>query len=306
MKKLFWSFFVVSILLIVTLIGSSYFLLDYSLSPDPNRFDTDSCFKQLFDNYPETIEWVDSLNNNQALCDTFITMPEGYCIHAYYVKTGSPKTALIVHGWRDQAIKFFYLARMYEQEFGYNVIIPDLYASGKSDGKAIRMGWFDRMDMIRLLQIFKTDTIVVHGVSMGGATAMMMINEPWLKRINDLRFIDDCGYTSVWGEFAWELRNTFGLPEFPLMYTASALCKYLYGWSFGEASAISQTSKSQYPVLFIHGDKDTFVPTEMALQMYAQKPNPKKLWITENTAHARSYKNHKDEYIRQIGSFINY
>lgn len=306
MKKLVWSFTVVSVLLIVSVIGSSFFLLDYSLSPDPNRSDTDSCYRQLFENYPETAEWVDSLKKNNALCDTFATMSEGYICHAYFVKTGSPRTALVIHGWRDQAIKFFYLARMYEREFGYNVVIPDLYASGKSDGDAIRMGWLDRFDMIKWMQIFETDTMVVHGVSMGGATAMMMVKEPWLKKLKDLRFIDDCGYTSVWDEFAEKLKNTFGLPAFPLMYTTSALCKLRYGWSFSEASAIRQIDKSRYPMLFIHGDEDRFVPTEMVCQLYDKKPFPKILWITKNTAHARSYKNHEDEYIRKIRSFINY
>jgi len=158
--------------------------------------------------------------------------------------------------------------------------------------------------MLEWLQAFRTDTMVVHGVSMGGATTMMLSGEKVPAGIKDIRFVDDCGYTSVWDEFAGELKAQFGLPEFPLMYATSLLCHLRYGWSFGEASAISQVAKCPYPMLFIHGDSDTFVPTEMVNRLYAAKTGPKEIWITENTEHALSYKNHRETYIRRVRQFI--
>ena len=306
MKKTVWPLMVVLLVFVIATIGVSFYMLEFSLAPDKNRADTDSCYRQLFSNYPETVAWVDSLKRINALRDTFVTMPDGYRCHAYYVATGSRKTALVIHGWRGQAIKFFYLARMYEREFGYNVVIPDLYASGKSDGEAIRMGWLDRLDMLRWMEVFQTDTMVVHGVSMGGATTMMMSSEPMPKSIKDIRFVDDCGYTSVWDEFAGELRNQFGLPEFPVMYATSIICKLRYGWGFDEASAIRQVAKCRHPMLFIHGDSDKFVPTNMVYQLYEAKPAPKELWIASETAHARSYMNHRAEYIQRVGTFITH
>lgn len=278
-------------------------MLEFSLVPDKNRADTDSCYRQLFNNYPETEKWVDSLKSINALRDTFITMPEGYLGHAYYVNTGSHKTALVIHGWRDQAIKFFYLARMYEREFGYNVIVPDLYASGKSDGEALRMGWLDRLDMLRWLEVFQADTMVVHGVSMGAATTMMMSGEKMPEGIKDLRFVEDCGYTCVWDEFANQLNEQFGLPPFPLMYSASLLCQLRYGWSFGEASALEQVKKCSYPMLFIHGSADTFVSPEMVYPLYEAKPGTKGLWVADGAEHALSYHEHKAEYISKIRAF---
>lgn len=291
------------------IIGGSFYMLNYSLASDPDRMDTDSCYIHLFENHPETKEWVDSLRQANALRDTFMTFPEGYRCHAYYVKKNSDnvncqRTALLIHGWRDQAIKFFYLARVYEREFGYNVVMPDVYGHGQSDGDVVRMGWLDRLDMLRWLEAFKTDTMVVHGVSMGGAMAMMVAGEPIPDGIKDIRFVNDCGYTSVWDEFAGEMKVRFGLPEFPLMYTSSLLCKLRYGWSFGEASALEQVSKSTHPMLFIHGDQDTFVPTEMVYRLYEAKPAPKELWITKDTGHAQSYKNYREEYIRRVREFL--
>ena len=305
MKKSLLSIVTVVVLLLVITIGTSFYMLSYALSPDGGKADVDSCYNQLFECYPDTKPWVDSLNRVGALRDTFVVMPTGERHHALYVHHGSQKTAFIIHGWRDSAVKYLFLARLYEHVLGgYNVVLPDLHAHGLSEGDMIQMGWLDRKDVLHWLTIFQTDTMVVHGVSMGGATTMMLSAEEMPKGIKDLRFVDDCGYTSAWDEFASELKNQFGLPPFPLMYTTSLLCKMRYGWSFSEASAIDAVRQSPYPMLFIHGDEDTFVPTEMVYRLYQAKPSNKKLWIAPGAEHASSYLTHPDEYIRQLSDFL--
>ena len=305
MKKSLLSIVTVVVLLLVITIGTSFYMLSYALSPDGGKADVDSCYNQLFERYPDTKPWVDSLNRVGALRDTFVVMPTGERHHALYVHHGSKKTAFIIHGWRDSAVKYLFLARLYEHVLGgYNVVLPDLHAHGLSEGDMIQMGWLDRKDVLHWLTIFQTDTMVVHGVSMGGATTMILSAEEMPKGIKDLRFVDDCGYTSAWDEFASELKNQFGLPPFPLMYTTSLLCKMRYGWSFSEASAIDAVRQSPYPMLFIHGDEDTFVPTEMVYRLYQAKPSNKKLWIAPGAEHASSYLTHPDEYTRQLSDFL--
>lgn len=305
-KKRIIAYFglIVLVTIVILVAGGSVFMLKYSLGPNPNRTDTEGSYTRLFEQYPETQSWVDSLRSINALRDTFVTMPTGERHHALYVWKGSPRTALVIHGWRGCSIDFLFLARMYERDLDYNVVVPDLHAHGLSDGDAIGMGWLDRLDMLHWLELFKTDTMAVHGVSMGGATTMMMSGEEMPEGIKDVRFIDDCGYTSVWDEFVGKLKKQFGLSEFPMMYTGSLLCKALYGWSFEEASALKQVERCNYPMLFIHGDRDTFVPTEMVYRLYEAKPSKKELWITSNTVHALSYRNHRDEYISRVRAFL--
>ena len=304
MKKLLWTLVIVVAVFVIALVGGSFYMLDYSLAPDPNRMDTDSCYLQQFEAYPESKEWVDSLKSVGALRDTFLTMPTGERHHAFYVDRGSSRTAIVVHGWRDCAIKFFWLARIYEHELGYNVVMPELHGCGESEGEAIQMGWKDRLDVMQWMKTFQADTMVVHGVSMGAATTMMLSGEQMPEGIKDLRFVEDCGYTCVWDEFAGQLKEQFGLPEFPLMHSTSMLCKLRYGWSFDEASALKQVSKCHYPMLFIHGDADTFVPSQMVYPLYEAKPEPKQLWVASGAEHAQSYKEHKTEYISLIRAFV--
>ena len=68
---------------------------------------------------------------------------------------------------------------------------------------------------------------------MGAATTVCVSGEPQPPFVNC--FVEDCGYTSVWDEYAGELKNQFGLPAFPLLHLASWATRLRYGWDFREA-----------------------------------------------------------------------
>ena len=85
MKKVLWTLAIILAVFVIALIGGSFYMLDYSLAPDPNRMDTDSCYRQQFEAYPESQAWIDSLRTVGALRDTFLTMPSGERHHAFFV-----------------------------------------------------------------------------------------------------------------------------------------------------------------------------------------------------------------------------
>jgi len=286
-------------------VGGSFYMLDYALAPAPERSDTARRFAWLYESYPVTQPWVDSLRRAEALRDTFATMPSGERHHAYIIRQQKPtqRTAVVVHGWRDQAIGMFQIARLYEL-MGYNLVVPDLHAHGLSEGDWIGMGWEERCDVLHWMSLFRTDTMVVHGISMGAATTMNVSGEAMPEGIRSVKFVEDCGYTSVWDEFSYELADEFGLPDFPLMYTSSLLCGLKLGWRFGQASPLRQVSKCRYPMLFIHGDNDHFVPSGMVHPLYEAKQGEKQLWVTEGTAHAQSYKDYPEDYARRLRDFL--
>ena len=179
-------------------------------------------------------------------------------------------------------------------------------ACGDSDGDYVGMGWLDREDILRWIDFILADDpqaeIVVHGISMGAATTMMTAGEDTPENVKV--FIEDCGYTSVWDEFSNELKTSFGLPAFPLMYTASWLCDLKYGWNFREASALAQVAKCELPMLFIHGDADDYVPTWMVYPLYEAKPGEKELWLVPGAGHAYSYRDNREEYTAVVRAFV--
>ena len=311
------------VLLMVGMVGGSVYLLSFALHPANNKGrDYARQYALMRDRYPWMVPWLDSVTTHKALSDTFVTMANARTglfladstrLHALYVKAPrkTSRTAIVVHGYTDCAVDMLHFACFYNKELGMNVLLPDLHANGKSGGKAMQMGWNDRDDVLRWAAIadnvFKDSTghvrIVIHGWSMGGATTMNVAGENTPDYIKC--FIEDCGYTSAWDEFSHELDDMFGLPDFPLLYTASALCKIGYGWSFGEASPLRQVAKCRKPMLFIHGGDDDFVPTRMVYPLYAAKPAPKMLVVFHGSAHAKSFNDYRKQYCQWVKTFLD-
>lgn len=326
------AFLTVCLVLLLGLAGAGLYMISYALQPDglSRSRDLDGSFHYMYDTYPGLQEWVDSLQDAGALGDLYLTDEKGEPIHALYVAAAHPtrRTAVIVHGYTDNAIRMLHIGRLYSRELGFNILLPDLHGHGLSGGEEIQMGWLDRLDVLRWTEqadelfghlndtlwvdgtprVCSTGTeMVVHGISMGAATTMMVAGEveygvhqqPFIKC-----FVEDCGYTSVWDEFQGELKAQFGLPAFPLLHVTDWLCRLKCGWGFRQASALHQVQKCHLPMLFIHGEADDFVPTWMVHPLYEAHAGEKELWLVPGVDHAHSYRDCPDEYTRRVKNFV--
>lgn len=309
-KRLIYSLVALLVVFAAATTYGSFYLVDYALKSAPESHCKN--WGKAMDWYPELKPWLDSIKTEGAWSDTFAIMPDGLRAHAVCIKSrkAEGRTAVVVHGYTNNSIDMLHIARIYNKEMHYNVVLPDLHGHGLSQGDDIQMGWFDRLDVLKWIDLapkmFSTvgDSmrLVVHGISMGAATTMCVSGEHTPDYVKC--FVEDCGYTSAWDEFAHELRGRFSLPEFPLLYTASWLTQAKYGWSFKEASPLKQVAKCKKPMFFIHGDKDTFVPTWMVYPLYEAKPQPKQLWIAPGSEHAFAYRDHREEYIKKVEAFV--
>ena len=297
---------------VVALIAASFYFINFALAPQ--RRSHQEAMERFFKREPASLKvWVGKLERNHSLRDTSITIDGRGKMSALYLWAphATNRVAVLLHGYNDRAESMLHIAYLYHHELGYNVLIPHFFAHGESDGDHIDMGWLDRLDMMRWMQVandmFRGDSaqsqMVVHGISMGGFTTMCISGEQCPDYVKC--FVEDCGYTSVWDEFASELHSEFSLPDFPIMHCTSAMCKLRYGWTFGEASAIKQLKKSRLPMLFIHGDRDTFVPYAMLDELYAAKTHGyKEKYIAHGTYHARAYTNHPKQYTQRVTAFV--
>ncbi len=308
-KKIIISILGVLIVLLLILAVGTFYMFDVSLKSKLTPSDEEDSYAYLFE-HPHMEDWVDSLRQHTALLDTFIISEDGKKLHALYIKSAesSPNTALLVHGYTDNSIRMLMIGHLYNKELGYNILLPDLRGHGKSEGEYIQMGWKDRLDVIRWIDVAKhmygdTTRMVIHGISMGAATTMMTSGENLPENVKC--FVEDCGYTSVWDEFSYKLKSEFGLPEFPLLYTTSLYCQSKNGWNFKEASPLEQIKKCKLPMFFIHGDQDTYVPTHMVYTLHEAKPNEKELWVVPGVGHANAYWDYTEEYVNRTRAFVS-
>ncbi|MBQ4026541.1 MAG: alpha/beta hydrolase [Bacteroidales bacterium] len=288
------------------------YMSGFALTPEPHGIADIERTRHKADSLcPGSTAWYDSLKDQDILKDTTIVGYRDFKVHACYVPAKDPAnaqgTAIVVHGYGDNHFVFLYLVRMYRDELNYNVLFPDLQYHGYSEGDHIQMGWYDRFDVEKWIEvahnIFKDNFMVLHGVSMGGATVMMTSGDELPDYVR--AFVEDCGYSSVITQFNNNRKQSFGFIPPDVLQSASLVTKKKYGWGFWEASSVKQLAKCEKPMLFIHGDADDFVPTDNVYKNYDAKVNGyKEIWVVPGAVHANSYAKAPQEYTQRVRDFL--
>ncbi len=236
--------------------------------------------------------------------DVYIDANDGIRLHAYFHGGTAGKFLISLHGYTGRAYEngIFY---RYMAKRGYSILVPDVRAHGKSGGKYISMGLWERDDLLLWIDFLRkrhnAERIALHGVSMGGATVMMAsgMNPEGVRAI-----VEDCGYSSLYEEFSAQMRQMFHLPPHPLLEIVSIWCRIRLGFSFSSINPAEEVKKTDIPMLFIHGNEDTFVPFGMVYDAYNAHHGQKELFITEGVKHALSMPTYKDEYSLRAFNFI--
>ncbi|MDP9079047.1 MAG: alpha/beta hydrolase [Bacteroidota bacterium] len=234
---------------------------------------------------------------------------DGLKLHGYFVPSLRPtkKLVILVHGFGTDARMMAKYGMMYQQ-MDYDIFLADSRAHGDSEGKYVGMGWLDRIDYLQWTDFLLNDLgterqIIFHGVSMGGATVLMMSGEQLPPQVKAI--ISDSAYTSASDQISYLIKSLFHLPTFPLLNLAEAKTKRKAGYGLREAIAIRQVRKSITPILFIHGGADLYTPTNMAHQLFDSTICPKKLLIVPGAKHAMSYNDAPEIYEATIRNFID-
>lgn len=252
-----------------------------------------------------TDSWLEKVDTEQVSITNDDLKLKG---NIYYSDETSHDWALLLHGYRDSSASMRNFAAVYNQELNINCLLPDMRACGESEGTYLGMGYLDSLDVVKWVDlIVEKDpeaNIFISGVSMGGATTMMVSG---LELKDNVKcFIEDCGYTSVWDIFAHELDFLFGLPTFPVLDVASSVCDMKASYSFKEASSLKRLAKSTEPMLFIHGENDSFVPFEMLDKVYAAKTQgEKEKLVIKDAGHAEAYLRDPQTYFSTAFDFLN-
>lgn len=299
----------ISILLLVVILGVGGLVGNYFYNLALNPFTSkDMIFGDDDDDTSLEVEAdVNWLIKDSNYIDTYITSSDNLKLHAYEVKNENKtdKWAIVVHGYTSEG-KLLSSKAKHLYNMGYNVLVPDLRSHGSSEGDYIGMGWHDRLDIIDWINyIVKNNPnseIALHGTSMGSATVLMVSGEKLPSNVKAI--VADCGYTSVYDEFSYQLKQLFNLPAFPIMNFLDVVTHIRAGYCLNDASAINQVKKSTTPILYIHGDKDDFVPYYMMDELYNATNSEKEKLTIEGGEHANSDLVNPKLYWSTVNSFL--
>ncbi|MDR2753506.1 MAG: alpha/beta fold hydrolase [Oscillospiraceae bacterium] len=221
---------------------------------------------------------------------------DGLTLRGYFLPAKRPGNRLLVcsHGYNcNGPDEFGAFLRYYHEALGFHILLPDHRAHGRSDGKYIGFAareWEDILDWADAFvrRLGPGTQVALHGVSMGGATVMNCNahNPPgYIKCI-----VEDCGYTNGYEMISLSVRRDLHIHFPPINWVCALWFRLFVGRSLRrDSDPFGHIANCKTPTLFVHGDADTFVPTEMGLRFYNAAAMPKELLLVPGAGHAMAY-----------------
>lgn len=259
--------------------------------------------------HPKMIEWTDrarALPHRKVEIKTF----DGLTLRGrYYEKSPDAPIEIMMHGYQGCLERDLSGGIFRALDVGHSVLVYDHRGSGLSDGNTLTFGINESKDCRRWIdfvinEINKDAKIILSGVSMGGATAMIVSGYDDLPE-NMVGIIADCGYTSAKEIIKMVIKDMKLPPD--ILYPFVRLGGLIFGrFDLEEFSPIDQVRKSKLPTIFVHGDDDKLVPLEMSKANYeACGAKTKRLLVVPGAGHGLAYIYAGEGYIDELHSFFD-
>ncbi len=192
------------------------------------------------------------------------------------------------------------------QKRGFNVLQFDFRGHGRSEGRQVSMGYYERLDLLAAVdyaQALGIDQVGVLGFSMGGAVAISTAAQnPAIAAI-----VSDGGFARLRPTLQAGLQQR-GIPLW-LARIVTPWTMRIAGWRLGCDLAEADPQRwvhliSPRPILFVHGGRDRYVDPAEIEALHAAAGNPKALWIVQEAEHRRIDQARPEEYRARVLAFF--
>ena len=178
---------------------------------------------------------------------------------------------------------------------GFDVVAYDSRAHGESDGDACTYGFFEKQDLLRVLDTIGDGPIVLIGASLGGAVALQ-------------EAADDSRVGAVVAAETFSDLRTVATERAPGFFTKGTVAR---AFERSEAEAHFQVdavsprlaaARIAAPVLLIHGADDVETPPAHSQRVFAALKGPKRLILVPGAGHNGSL---RSEVWTQVEQWID-
>lgn len=224
---------------------------------------------------------------------------EGIDLDTFYVPaTGIPRANLIMlHGVGScKEVYLEYVAELVAT--GYNVMLWDQRAHGKSGGEYLTYGYHEKQDVSKAIDWLEAKNpglpTGIYGNSMGGAIAIQSLaGNPGLRfGLIESTFTDLATVSNAYGR----RMSGLPLPRFLSDYVLRCAGKIADFEPF-TIRPVDAARKITQPIMHIHGDADANINIAHAHALYeAYAATDKSLYIVENGDHADLWEKGGDGY----------
>ena len=288
-----WGVLVLAILLLVAYAGVSYFIASGVTRAELAEFEDHPTDYGL--EY-EDVEFV-SRKGDVTLMGWYLPSP------------GCEASVILVHGIcsnRTSREATRVAAHLVEECF--NVLLFDLRAHGTSGGPRITGGIDEAEDVLGAYDYlqsrgFQPHRIGVLGRSMGaGAAVLAAAAEPDIRAL-----VLDSTYAAVNDLISFEIARKTPVPEWaaPVFIPgASLLANALYGIDLSKLAPEQGIKSVNVPILVIHGEADTRIPTEHGIRVHEAARAESEMWVVPGADHGEALHNFPDEYVERVVSYF--
>ena len=222
--------------------------------------------------------------------DVHLTAADGVRLHGWHIPGESNVTLLWFHGNSGNISHRLDNVLALNRILGVGVFILDYRGYGLSEGRPSEKGLY--LDAEAALEYATTELgldaerdVVLFGRSLGAGVAVEMATRHRVRGV-----IIESGFTSVRG---MAKRADSPLPAFLILPLLEA--RY---------DSISKIGRIQSPVLVLHGDRDDIVPFEMAEELFAAAPEPKRFYPIRGASHNDTYAAGGESYFDALREFV--
>ena len=203
------------------------------------------------------------------------------------------RVVVAMHGWRSCWARDFGPVANFFRENDCTVLYAEQRGQGESGGEYMGFGMIERYDCLEWVKWlnengFDRIPMYLAGISMGAATVLMTAGFRELP-MNVAGVLADCGFTSAKAEWKYISENNLRVPYGRRDKHVDALCRKRIELDADAYTTLDAMKTCRVPILFVHGEADTFVPVEMTLENYEACQSPKKLLIVPGANHGMSY-----------------
>lgn len=217
--------------------------------------------------------------------------------------------AIIVHGAGGDREAGLGVAEIYLEK-NYNVLTYDQRGHGDNTDERVTFGVFEAHDIEALVEYIKNDyraeTIVLHGQSMGGATAALYAASEH-GEVN----LDACILDSPVPGFELFMTLMFMEDDCSEEMAKSILwCGEVYSGLFShlnykDGDTIEKAKNIQIPTMVMVSEQDTICLPEYVMQVYENVSSDEKKVVEFDCEHIKGVFEYKDQYQQETFDFLD-
>lgn len=295
------------LILAAILLGGSYYSYRIAFhAPEENRNKTPSVEGSLYDACRPRIREMYRILAGRPFEPVTIRSRDALTLFGRYYHTadGAPLD-ICCHGYKSHPFTDFSGGSGLCFSLGHNLLLIDQRGHHNSEGKSITFGIQERWDVLSWVNYavdrFGPDVkITLYGVSMGAATVLMAAGMPLPEQVKGIAA--DCPYAKP-EDIILEVGRKMHYPPKLIRPFLHIGARLFGGFRLSETDCLRAVQNAKIPILILHGEADTLVPSAMSELIRQANPGLVRRYTFPGAEHAVSFLIDEDRYTEILRNF---